>query len=100
MSARARAMKKAKYASGGKIDGVPVPGKAVIKEAESENEGFQKGGKVVPAKGLRSGGRADKPARKAAGGAVKPVKLARGGSPFSAAAKGGKMAPDSGDECA
>jgi hypothetical protein len=94
MAARHRKMK---YASGGEIKGVSVPGASIMREAESANEGFKRGGKSgTMAKGGKAKARMDKAPRKAAGG---PVKLARGGSPYSAAGKGGKDAPDSGSEC-
>jgi hypothetical protein len=167
MSARMRAMKRAKYASGGKITGVPVPGEAVIKEAESDSDGFKKGGMIAKGRKFARGGFAQPP-RKAfggppggmpggmppqafggarppmpppavgappasivagppaqanpaamgalaarpdlpsqamgvrpfkKGGAAKPTRLASGGSPYSAASKGGKDAPDKGGEC-
>jgi hypothetical protein len=83
-----RALKRSRYASGGKITGVPIPGEAVIKEAEADSDGFKKGGMIATGKKL------------ARGGFAKPVrKFASGGSPMSAAAKGGKDAPDKGSEC-
>lgn len=69
MSARARAMKRSKYADGGTIKGVSVPGASVMREAEASNDGFKKGGKAgMTAKGSKSKKRGDKPARKAFGG--------------------------------
>lgn len=97
MSARARAMKKAKKADGGSVKGVEVPGAFVMKEAESADDGFKRGGKPgVEAHGGKGHKRMDKAPRKAAGGAVK---LARGGSVYSAANKVTKSAPDKGSEC-
>lgn len=87
-----------KKAEGGAIKGVQVPGAQVIKEAEGGDEGFKKGGKAsIAAFGGKAAKRMDKAPRKAAGGAVK---LARGGSPYSAAAKTSRSASSSGSECA
>jgi len=97
MAARHRAMKK--KAAGGEIKGVEVPGADVIKEAEAKDDGFKKGGKAgLEAHGGKTKHRADKAPRKAASGGV--GKYARGGSPYSAAGKGGKDAPAKGSECA
>ena len=88
-----------KKAEGGKIEGVKVPGADIMKEAESKDDGFKKGGKAgMKAEGGRAKHRMDKMPRKASGGAV--GKFARGGSPYSAASKGGKDAPSDGSECA
>ena len=94
MAARHRAMKRA---SGGRVQ---LRGQQVIDEAKADNDGFKRGGKAMKDGGMADGKRGmermDKP-RRASGGRVA---MARGGSPFSAAGKGGSDAPKSGSECA
>lgn len=67
------------------VNGVPIPGSAVVKEAEAPSQSFKRGGKTKdcgPADGTKMAGRADKPQRRADGGRVNN----RGRSPFSNAA--------------
>lgn len=79
MSARVRNLKRGgKYASGGKISGVQVPGASIIKDAESDSDGFKKGGKIALATGGKARMNLGKVPRKSAGG---PVRLAIGGPP-------------------
>lgn len=87
-----------KRASGGRVQ---LRGQQVIDEAKADNDGFKRGGKAGKKDGGMADGkkgmeRMDKP-RRASGGRVA---MARGGSPFSAAGKGGSDAPKSGSECA
>ena len=86
-----------KRASGGRVQ---VPGKQIIEEAYADNDGFKRGGRMKKdggaAEGKKAADRMDKP-RRASGGRVP---MARGGSAFSAASKGGTDAPKAGSECA
>lgn len=76
---------KARSKGAGKVK-PGIPGLQVMDEAVAKGHGFKKGGKVVgkdcpPADGGMSKPRADRPARKASGGAV----TMQGRSPYSAA---------------